>query len=264
MKTFKTILLTSLLIIIAILINYFVFKPQDALSSKMMFEPLVGGVTRQYKIINECPVYDNPNGKRIGKFEINSTITIIGEHTDKNDIQWGCFSVTNDEYEQLWIKMTDCDVIYDNTSFMEEHKADIVDANNELVDYTTDKPIYLWSYPHSENARIMKQYPPEWTTYISKIYTDENNQKWGYIGYIWNNRGWIYISDPTANITGFETNTSAVPYQNTEPIYERTDMNSVIFTIIGIAIIGSIFVTIAIYKTIKTHSKSTSQQFTKS
>ena len=260
MKSVKTILISAISVIMllsqSITVSAFTSIAADINAAEpkvyIKYEPLSGGVTRQYMIVNECLVYDNPNNKIVGTLFIDDIITIIAEHTDNNDIQWGCFSVDNEKYNQLWIKMSDCEVIYDNVCFMEEYKAEIIDYNDELTDYSTDKPIYIWTYPNSEDAVIMKQYPPEWTTYISKTYTDENGKQWGYIAYIWNNRGWIYLDDPTANITGSKMNDKMLPHQNAKPVYIVNDMDSVVLTMLVIAVTGSILVTIAIHKAIKT------------
>ena len=67
----------------------------------------------------------------------------------------------------------------------------------------------------------METHPDDFVTYVSKIYTDTTGGKWGYIGYIWGESGWIYLDDPT-DPAPFGEDVSAGAMM-TESVYEETD-----------------------------------------
>lgn len=157
---------------------------------------------RKYVVTNDCSVYDSPGGNAVGKFSKGSKRTISYGYTDSNGVAWGGF-ISGDDSEKLWwIEMSNCEVVYDNISFMEEHESEIASYNDELADYKTDKPIYLWQYPEGPVSAVLEEYPGDWTTYISKVYKNDKGS-WGFISYIWGNEGWVYMDDPTADISSF-------------------------------------------------------------
>ena len=121
-------------------------------------------------------------------------------YTDKKERVWGVV-----EFDQStgWILMEDLLVIYDNISFMEEHKGNIEPFQGEWEDYVIGKePVQFYSYPGSGisvSAMDIKEDKPV----VSYTYEDGEGRLWGYINYYFSHRGWVCLSDPTnANIPG--------------------------------------------------------------
>ena len=156
--------------------------------------------SRKYNIIKDCTVYDAPNGNAVGKFSEGSKRTILYSYSDKNGTVWGGFISGEDSEKLWWMEMHNCEVIYDNFSFLEEHENEITLYNKEFADYKTDKPINLWQYPGGALTQTLEEYPSDWTNYIYKVYKDDKGT-WGYIPYIWGSEGWVYMDDPSADIS---------------------------------------------------------------
>ncbi len=119
-------------------------------------------------------------------------------YTDKKGREWGVV-----EYDDStgWILMEELSVIYDNISFMEEHKNEIQYYRDEFDDYVPEEePVQFYQYPGSGksiSAMDIKEDKPEFI----HVYEDAEGRLWGYVGYYFANRGWICLSDPTnANI----------------------------------------------------------------
>ena len=153
---------------------------------------------RRFELAAETKVYNDPNGKAVGKLSAGISPYIAYYYTDKSGVKWGGYFDYSGDDELLWISLEGLEPVYDNYSFEEEHKDEITDGTaDEYASYKTDKTIYLWAYPGSTESIPMETHPDEFMTYVSKIYTDTTGGKWGYIGYIWGQSGWIYLDDPT-------------------------------------------------------------------
>ena len=167
-------------------------------------------------------MYNDPNGKAVGKLSAGISPYIAYYYTDKSGVKWGGYFDYSGDDELLWITVDGLDYVYDNYSFEEEHKNQITDGRaDEYASYRTDKTIYLWAYPGSTESISMETHPDDFVTYVSKIYTDTTGGKWGYISYIWGESGWIYLDDPT-DPAPFGEDVSAGAMM-TESVYEETD-----------------------------------------
>jgi hypothetical protein len=115
-------------------------------------------------------------------------------YTDKKGKVWGVV-----EYDDStgWILMEELSVIYDNISFMEEHKEKIKDYQGEFDDIDLgEEPVQFYQYPGSGtsiSAIEIKEEKPE----FSYTYEDSEGRLWGYIAYHFAHRGWVCLSDPT-------------------------------------------------------------------
>lgn len=177
---------------------------------------------RKYELAAETKVYDDPNGKAVGKLSSGISPVITYYYTDKSGVKWGGYFDCSGDDELLWIPVDGLDYVYDNYSFEEEHKDKITDGGADgYASYKTDKTIYLWVYPGSTESISMESHPDEFMNYVSRIYTDTTGGKWGYIGYIWGESGWIYLDDPT-DPAPFGEDVSAGAMM-TESVYEATD-----------------------------------------
>ncbi len=180
-----------------------------------------GRNSRRFELVVETKVYNDPNGKAVGKLSAGISPYISYYYTDKSGVKWGGYFDYSGDDELLWISVDGLDYVYDNYSFEEEHKDEITDGGaDEYASYKTDKTIYLWAYPGSTESISMESHPDEFMTYVSRIYTDTTGGKWGYIGYIWSESGWIYLDDPTDSAP-FGEDVSAGAMM-TESVYEET------------------------------------------
>ena len=143
----------------------------------------------------------NPLSKETVANKENGTEFYVSfTYTDKRDRVWG---VVEQDDSTGWILMDELVVIYDDVSFLEEHKDDIQAYQGEFDDYVPEEaPLQFYEYPGSESpvsAMEIKQDKPE----FSYTYKDEEGRIWGYVNYYFKHKGWICLGDPTnANITG--------------------------------------------------------------
>lgn len=201
-----------------------IIEPSDSFynSHSGEIETNSGRNSRRFELIAETKVYNDPNGKAVGKLSAGISPYISYYYTDKSGVKWGGYFDYSGDDELLWIPVDGLDYVYDNYSFEEEHKDQITDGGaDEYASYRTDKTIYLWAYPGSTESISMESHPDEFMTYVSKIYTDTTGGKWGYISYIWGESGWIYLDDPT-DPAPFGEDVSAGAMM-TESVYEETD-----------------------------------------
>lgn len=201
-----------------------IVEPADSFynSHSGEIEAINGRNARRFELAAETKVYNDPNGKAVGKLSAGISPYISYYYTDKSGVKWGGYFDYSGDDELLWIPVDGLDYVYDNYSFEEEHKDEITDGRaDEYASYRTDKTIYLWAYPGSTESISMESHPDEFMTYVSKIYTDKAGGKWGYIGYIWGESGWIYLDDPT-DPAPFGEDVSAGAMM-TESVYEETD-----------------------------------------
>ncbi len=200
-----------------------IIEPSDSFynSHSSEIEGNGGKYTRRFELAAETKVYNDPNGKAVGKLSAGISPYIAYYYTDKSGVKWGGYFDYSGDDELLWIPVDGLDYVYDNYSFEEEHKDEITDGGaDEYASYRTDKTIYLWAYPGSTESIPMETHPDEFMTYVSKIYTDTTGGKWGYIGYIWGESGWIYLDDATDSAP-FGEDVSAGAMM-TESVYEET------------------------------------------
>lgn len=201
-----------------------IIEPSDSFynSHSSEIEGNGGKYTRRFELTAETKVYNDPNGKAVGKLSAGISPYIAYYYTDKSGVKWGGYFDYSGDDELLWITVDGLDYVYDNYSFEEEHKNQITDGRaDEYASYRTDKTIYLWAYPGSTESISMETHPDDFVTYVSKIYTDTTGGKWGYISYIWGESGWIYLDDPT-DPAPFGEDVSAGAMM-TESVYEETD-----------------------------------------
>ena len=204
-----------------------IIEPSDSFynSHSGEIETNSGRNSRRFELTAETKVYNDPNGKAVGKLSAGISPYISYYYTDKSGVKWGGYFDYSGDDELLWIPVDGLDYVYDNYSFEEEHKNQITDGRaDEYASYRTDKTIYLWAYPGSTESISMESHPDNFMTYVSKIYTDTTGGKWGYISYIWGESGWIYLDDP-ADSAPFGEDVSAGAMM-TESVYEETGIGN--------------------------------------
>ncbi len=189
----------------------------------------------------------NPRSKETVKNVENGTEFYVSfTYTDEKGRIWGVV-----EYDEGtgWIIMEDMLVIYDNISFMEEHKDEIQAYQGEFDDYVPEEePVQFYQYPGSGmliSAMDIKEDKPE----FSYIYKDAEDRQWGYVAYYFSHRGWICLSDPTnASIPGSQEQPEVTTIP---PITELPDPGSSVSTeviLIAVLVVAVILGTVVIIR----------------
>lgn len=180
-----------------------------------------GNDGRKYTLTAETKVFDDPNGNQTGKLSAGISPSIQLYYTDKNGAEWGGYYDFNGEDTLLWISLNGLEAVYDNFAFTEEHKDEITAVKSgEFDSLREDGTIYLWKYPGSSEYIAMEKHPEDFGSYVSSVYTDEFGDKWGYVNYIWGNKGWFYLTDPSDPVT-FGEDVSAGAMMS-ESVFEET------------------------------------------
>lgn len=180
-----------------------------------------GRIGRQYVLTEETDAYNEPNGKKTGTFSAGKSPWINYIYTDKNGKKWGGGFDSSGADKLFWICLEGLEAVYDNYAFTEEHKDEITENTEKKYDsLKAEGTIYLWKYPGSTENISMENHPDDLGSYISEIYTDKAGDEWGYIGYIWGQQGWLYLSDPEAPSPCSEDVSAGA--MMTDSVYEET------------------------------------------
>lgn len=97
-----------------------------------------------------------------------------------------------------WINMEELQVVYDGTSFIEEHASEIqkAETTTPTVEMPENGVIYLWEYPGSEQSYGEIKDLTE-NMMIDQTYKDQNGDLWGHSNYYLGNRNfWINLDNP--------------------------------------------------------------------
>ena len=154
-------------------------------------------------------LWDAPNGSMVAaQYENGFTLPVYWQYQD-----WGCVTVWGDEGDVSgWVPMSELYLIYDYISFEEEYGQYFTDYAGEFTDYTSDgKGIQIWAYPNNDGPKhvwdsgdrdygdlVLGLTGPD--SIISKVYTDSNGDRWGYVGYFYGRRNfWINMDNPAGD-----------------------------------------------------------------
>lgn len=110
-----------------------------------------------------------------------------------------------------WVPMSDLYLIYDHISFEEEYGGQFRDYGGEFADYVPGQEretFPLWEYPYDysptehlfcdQDILDALRGTADQPSCISRVYTDQNGQNWGYVGYLYGRRNfWLLLDNPT-------------------------------------------------------------------
>lgn len=151
-------------------------------------------------------LWDAPGGSVVeGQFQNGAKLRVYWRYED-----WGCITVWGDETGEIsgWAPMADLYLVYDHISFEEEYGDQFRDYNGEFAGYDgTTEGIMLWEYPNAPEPRRVLEENEDYLTAlvgttgtpscISKVYTDEQGEIWGYVGYLYGDRNfWVCLTNP--------------------------------------------------------------------
>ena len=181
---------------------------------------------REYVLSETVDVYADPDGKKTGTLSAGISPVITYYFTGKDGKKWGGYMGRGGEDELLWICVDGLELVYDNIAFTEEHKSEItvVNSTEEYASLRAEGAIYLFKYPMSTDNYAMESHPEDFGSYVSKVYTDDEGGKWGYIGYIWGIRDrWIYLDDPTDPAPRLDPEDVSAGAMMQASVYEETE-----------------------------------------
>ena len=151
--------------------------------------------------------WDAPDGTAVrGQYENGEALWVGYTWQD-----WALISRSGEDGEETtgWIPREQLYLIYDHISFEEEHGAQFRDYNGEFSDFNGEvgSCIQLWEYPgawsEKETLTLTQEFldalrgTNEQPSYISRVYTDENGNNWGYVAYMYGIRNfWICLDNP--------------------------------------------------------------------
>lgn len=156
-------------------------------------------------------LWDSPNGSMVrAQFENGDTLRVYFIYRD-----WALSAYWTDGKETSgWVPMADLELVYDYISFEEEYADRITPYNGEFVDYDGEpEVINFYRYPgaagvaQSFDIAKMSQHmgnilenltgTADSSSYISKIFVDEDGLTWGYVSYMYGHlNAWFCLDEP--------------------------------------------------------------------
>lgn len=186
-----------------------IFEPNDNFYSKnsaactQVERSFIANGTDGYITVYESPRSDTilttiPNGTivNIAYSYVNTDYTIWGVLSfgfDSNNVQ----SYTTDTGITGWIPMSDLVVCYDSASFIEEHQSEFKEYAGEFDSFDTSTgDVLLYTYPGSGVYNAFSDFDKENISFTN-IYTDSEQNVWGYLSYYRASEGWVCLNNPS-------------------------------------------------------------------
>ena len=139
-------------------------------------------------------------GKETATIE-NGAILLIQYTYDYSGEVWGV------GFNPGWVPMSDLILVYDNTSFFEEHEQEFTKYQGNSDILLNARRVVFWSWPGS--GEITMEHVPSadnreleggWLT-ATYSYTDNDGRQWGYIPYFYAVKGqWVCLSEPSNRV----------------------------------------------------------------
>lgn len=159
-------------------------------------------------------VYPTPKDKRPAEYLYNGSNVYVSYSWQG----WGLVNYYDNQgelhFEDGWIRLESLSPDYDHEAFMAEHKEEMwkpeAPATLNLASY---EAAYLWELPGTATAPWnMKSMGTEDVLSFRQVWTDEFGNDWGYVGYFYQNSGWVCLSAPeTPNLPVTEPEVALYP-----------------------------------------------------
>ena len=195
-------------------------------------------------------LFTEPDGSSLG-FADNGGVFHVQFTYKKGDVTWGVVEYTEngeklipktneDGIKTAWINMKDTVLKYDYQSFDAEHNAEYSEYSGDYSELLSKENIVSWTFPNSgENTGKFDKIDDNFV--ITSVYTDDNGNKWGFVGYYYAVKNfWICISDPTNTeiaAAGVEVPALYSPEPGSEPVSAENDMTTVIIICVAAAVL---------------------------
>ena len=155
-------------------------------------------------------VYLSPeSSKEVAKIMNGKSFNVSFTWQDKEGKVWGIIELGNYEEgagEKVakgedfgWVSIDQMAKVYDNGDFLIEHQAELEEYGGELDDYKVQEKMVIWTYPGSGKIKceLFQQIFDDDIPGYDHLYTDENGNRWTYLGYYYVSvKGWVCIDNP--------------------------------------------------------------------
>lgn len=159
-------------------------------------------------------VYKDPKSKEAEGYSENGNtyfVSFVYPKSAPEDKKWGIIEYQVEEKgiftepdgskktKTGWVKMEEMMVNYDHYSFYSDHREEFNDYSGGFDPFSYEDPILFWTFPGSGviGSRIDMNNNQDMDLNFSYLYTDDEGQEWGYVGYFYASSGWVCLSDPT-------------------------------------------------------------------
>lgn len=176
-------------------------------------------------------IYTSPKGS--AESALPNATAVYVSYT-YNDGEWGCI-----EYDPEapgsgnwqnnvsgWVKMADMICDYDDIAFLEEHEAELTEAERTLT-IEPDDTVYCYKYPGS--GIVTDTLVGAWASGplgFSTIFVDSAGREWGHLGYFRGYRDcWICLDDPTNDALAPDENFHSYDFV---PAASASDLNAAV------------------------------------
>ena len=197
LKRISAILLALLLMLCLVPATFadVIFEPRDSFYEKHRED--MRYADKVYIAQEKANGYESPEDDDVMLTASDGTRLYISHvYTDENGEEWGIYDW---DTTTCWFRLSDLEPVYDTRDFINDHKHEFTDYNDQLADLPLDGgEMPLWKYPGSED-QYGSVYLDEYFThadYASFVYTDAEGRNWVYFPYVFGMEGWANADDP--------------------------------------------------------------------
>ena len=203
-----------------------IFEPCDSFYEKHRED--MRYADKVYIAQEQAEGYEKPEDNDVVLTASDGTRLYISHvYTDENGEEWGVYDC---DTTTCWFRLSDLVPVYDTRDFINDHKHEFTDYNDQLADLALDGgEMPLWKYPGSED-QSGSVYLDEYFThavYAFFVYTDAEGRDWVYFPYVFGMEGWANTADPlNPEPVVFDANAPAEPEATPAPTEEPAAENT--------------------------------------
>lgn len=182
-----------------------IMEPQDDFYSAHADE--MEYVNREYYTNGEIgytPISGEPGGRVLGYARNGQVFLVSFVYTDAAGARWGLVEYAKDgdlftsapyTGKAGYIALDDATGVYDSQAFYEEHEAEFKSYSGDGSELSGGA--VLWTFPRSGTFYDFEEDLEPESVVIDLIYTYDDGQEWGHMGYYYGLRNvWVCLSDP--------------------------------------------------------------------
>ena len=155
-------------------------------------------------------LFNKPDGASVG-FSDNGLLYYVSFSYSANGETWGIVEYSeqdgklvptdySEQPEAGWVRLADTIEKYNSRIFSADHSEELTDYTGDASSLLECSELVTWTYPGSGESygKIdMADADPDFPSFFSTSYTDEEGREWLYCSYYRGNRDfWICLSDP--------------------------------------------------------------------
>ncbi len=211
----------------------------------------------RYYLVNSTKghayLYVSPGSSAtIEGYQNGEQVAVLWLYTDDLGEVWGALS-----YEKGWFRMSELSLIYDSIAFLEEHTLTDYTPGSYPMEAGKAASAIMWEYPGKRTDVFFEE---DVEKYISKVYTDEAGEVWGYLSYYRGHRNvWVCLTDPYSdeNKQGEETQPALLADPTPIDQIPAREPDGTLLSVTGILIAALLLVTGAVIVAVFVRKKRT-------